>query len=171
MKRRKAASLKKKKKIKPSPSMKKKQKKAVKSQKVSIPARGSKKTQSKATASRSADPAKWAVIQKKLVERRKEILSQVEHLEKDLLEEAQEQQNTPGDLADHGSGELSQHLSVALMENDRQELERIETALRRIQEGTYGQCIACGKPIPMVRLRAIPWASLCLSCQAQNESR
>lgn len=105
------------------------------------------------------------------MERRKEILNQVEHLEKDLLEEAQEQQHTPGDLADQGSGELSQHLSVALMENDRQELERIETALQRIKAGTYGLCTVCGKPIPMARLRAIPWASLCLSCQTQNESR
>ena len=104
-----------------------------------------------------------------LQHRRNEITGQVNHLEQDLREEIADNQNIPGDMADHGSGELSQHLSVTLMENDRIELERIERAIGRIEEGSYGACEVCSKTIPMPRLKAIPWATKCISCQSRFE--
>ena len=104
-----------------------------------------------------------------LQHRRNEITGQVNHLEQDLREEIADNQNMPGDMADHGSGELNQHLSVTLMENDRIELERIEKAISRIESGAYGQCEVCQKPIPMARLKAIPWATRCISCQSRME--
>ena len=106
---------------------------------------------------------------KKLQTRRDEITGQVNHLEMDLKEEIADNQNIPGDVADHGSGELSQHLSVTLMENDRIELERIERAISRIEEKSYGECEICGKIIPMMRLKAIPWATRCIRCQSRME--
>jgi len=102
--------------------------------------------------------------------RRNEITGQVNHLEQDLREEIADNQNMPGDMADHGSGELSQHLSVTLMENDRIELERIEKAIGRIEQGVYGQCEICVKAIPMARLKALPWATRCINCQSRFES-
>ena len=105
----------------------------------------------------------------KLRYRRNEITGQVNHLEQDLREEIADNQNIPGDMADHGSGELSQHLSVTLMENDRIELERIEKAISRIESGAYGQCEVCQKSIPMARLKAIPWATRCINCQSRLE--
>ena len=105
----------------------------------------------------------------KLQTRRNEITGQVNHLEQDLREEIADNQNMPGDMADHGSGELNQHLSVTLMENDRVELERIERAIGRIEQGIYGQCEVCEKSIPMPRLKAIPWATKCISCQSRFE--
>jgi len=104
-----------------------------------------------------------------LRKRRHEITGQVSHLEADLRDDMIDNQNTPGDSADHGSGELNQHLSVTLMENDRIELERIERAISRIETGTYGQCETCEKNIPMPRLKAIPWATRCISCQSRAE--
>lgn len=104
-----------------------------------------------------------------LQRRRNEIMGQVNHLEQDLRDEMIDNQNTPGDSADHGSGELSQHLSVTLMENDRIELERIERAISRIETGQYGQCETCEKSIPMPRLKAIPWATRCITCQSRAE--
>ncbi len=106
---------------------------------------------------------------KKLQERRNEITGQVNHLEMDLREEIADNQNMPGDMADHGSGELNQHLSVTLMENDRIELERIEKAIHHMQEGIYGKCEVCEKVIPMPRLKAIPWATRCINCQSRFE--
>jgi len=111
----------------------------------------------------------FAPLLDKLRTRRNEITGQVNHLEKDLREEIADSQDTPGDMADHGSGELSQHLSVTLMENDRVELERIEKAISRIEQGVYGQCEVCEKSIPMTRLRAIPWATRCITCQIRQE--
>lgn len=114
------------------------------------------------------DPAFQPLLEK-LQHRRNEITGQVNHLEQDLREEIADNQNMPGDMADHGSGELSQHLSVTLMENDRIELERIERAIIRIESGIYGSCEVCEKAIPMTRLKAIPWATKCISCQARFE--
>jgi RNA polymerase-binding transcription factor len=114
------------------------------------------------------DPAFQPLLEK-LRRRRNEITGQVNHLEQDLKEEIADNQNMPGDMADHGSGELSQHLSVTLMENDRIELERIEKAISRIEGGNYGQCEVCEKPIPMARLKAIPWATRCINCQSRFE--
>ena len=114
------------------------------------------------------DPAFQPLLEK-LQNRRNEITGQVNHLEQDLREEIADNQNMPGDMADHGSGELSQHLSVTLMENDRVELERIERAIGRIEQGIYGQCEVCEKAIPMARLKAIPWATKCISCQSRFE--
>ena len=115
------------------------------------------------------DPA-FQPLLRKLQDRRSEITGQVNHLEQDLREEIADNQNVPGDMADHGSGELNQHLSVTLMENDRIELERIEKAITRIEAGSYGQCEVCGKVIPMTRLKAIPWATRCINCQSKAES-
>jgi RNA polymerase-binding protein DksA len=114
------------------------------------------------------DPA-FQPLLSKLQHRRNEITGQVNHLEQDLREEIADNQNMPGDMADHGSGELNQHLSVTLMENDRIELERIEKAISRIEAGSYGQCEVCEKSIPMARLKAIPWATRCISCQSRME--
>ncbi len=114
------------------------------------------------------DPAYVPMLQN-LQKRRNEITGQVNHLEQDLREEIADNQNMPGDMADHGSGELNQHLSVTLMENDRIELERIEKAIARIENGAYGKCETCQKPIPMPRLKALPWATRCISCQSRLE--
>ena len=114
------------------------------------------------------DPAFQPMLEK-LRHRRNEMTGQVNHLEQDLREEIADNQNIPGDMADHGSGELNQHLSVTLMENDRIELERIEKAIARIESGIYGQCEVCGKSIPITRLKAIPWATRCINCQSRAE--
>jgi len=106
---------------------------------------------------------------KKLLDRRSEILGQVDHLEKELRDDMSESQSTPGDIADHGSGEINQHLSVTLMENDRLELELIERALSRFELMKYGQCENCEKTISLERLKAIPWATRCITCQSRSE--
>jgi DnaK suppressor protein len=45
----------------------------------------------------------------------------------------------------------------------------IETALARLADGTYGVCLECGRPIEAKRLRALPWAELCHSCQTAGD--
>ena len=50
-------------------------------------------------------------------------------------------------------------------------LAEIDAALKRIEEGTYGICTNCGKEIPVDRLEALPWATLCIDCQRGLEGR
>jgi RNA polymerase-binding transcription factor DksA len=51
----------------------------------------------------------------------------------------------------------------------RRELADIDDALRRIEEGRYGRCEACGGPMGLQRIRAIPEARFCLSCSGRRE--
>jgi len=57
---------------------------------------------------------------------------------------------------------------LALENRIREESARIERALRKFEEGTYGLCDNCGQPIDPARLEALPQASLCLNCKAQQ---
>jgi DnaK suppressor protein len=49
-----------------------------------------------------------------------------------------------------------------------QHLVMVEAAMRRIEAGTFGDCVSCGKPIAPERLEAIPWANDCIDCHAKN---
>ncbi|GHO82540.1 TraR/DksA family transcriptional regulator [Dictyobacter formicarum] len=53
-----------------------------------------------------------------------------------------------------------QQLEISISANDEALLAQINAALKRIEDGTYGFCVVCGKPISEERLRAIPWATL-----------
>jgi RNA polymerase-binding transcription factor DksA len=49
-------------------------------------------------------------------------------------------------------------------------LQAIREAIDRIDQGTYGQCAACGQPIPQARLRAMPYALRCIDCEEKQRS-
>ena len=63
--------------------------------------------------------------------------------------------------------ELSQRLSSAEHLNDL--LTKVNHALTKLEEGTYGLCDSCGRSIDPARLEALPYADLCLDCKAQKE--
>lgn len=55
---------------------------------------------------------------------------------------------------------------VAIGDATDEEIQEIRTALRRIDDGTYGSCTQCHKPISKARLTALPWATSCIKCAA-----
>jgi DnaK suppressor protein len=70
----------------------------------------------------------------------------------------------PIHMADIGTDNFEQEFTLHLMQSEEGTLERIEIALERIEEGTYGECEACGVRIPKARLNAIPYATNCVKC-------
>ena len=74
-------------------------------------------------------------------------------------------------LADTATETYDRELDYTLEENSEHVLSEIDAALRRIEDGTYGQCTNCGKQIPEERLEALPYATLCIDCQRQREGR
>jgi RNA polymerase-binding protein DksA len=74
-------------------------------------------------------------------------------------------------LADTATETYDRELDYTLEENSEHVLGDIEAALKRIGDGTYGQCSNCGKQIPEERLEARPWATLCIDCQRHREGR
>jgi RNA polymerase-binding protein DksA len=72
-------------------------------------------------------------------------------------------------LADTATATLDREIDYTLQENSARMLASIDTALQRIDEGTYGTCTSCGREIAPERLEAYPWASLCIDCKRQAE--
>src|SRR5687768_15057958 len=64
--------------------------------------------------------------------------------------------SVPIHLADLGTDAYEQEFTIGRIENEEELLESIETALKRIEAGTYGVCVECGTKIPKARLNAIP---------------
>ena len=75
----------------------------------------------------------------------------------------------PIHMADLGTDNFEQEFTLSLMESDADILDKIEAALERVEDGTYGQCEECGAKIPKTRLNAIPYATMCVKCASEHE--
>jgi DnaK suppressor protein len=75
----------------------------------------------------------------------------------------------PIHMADLGTDNFEQEFTLSLMESDSGTLDRIESALERVEDGTYGTCEECGGKIPKTRLNAIPYATMCVKCASEYE--
>lgn len=73
------------------------------------------------------------------------------------------------DLEELAAMDVDRDLLLALSETDREHVAEIEEALRRMDEGTYGICEYTGEPMPLERLRQVPWARYCAEHQKQYE--
>ncbi len=76
---------------------------------------------------------------------------------------------SPGDVIDAAYDSAQDEISSQLAEVESRELASIENALGRMKDGTYGQCEVCGGRIPMARLDALPYATMCIGCQRDLE--
>jgi DnaK suppressor protein len=74
-------------------------------------------------------------------------------------------QQTSGDYGDMSQQSEQEWLFLSQNKANAKELELIQKALRRIQDGSYGICCGCAQAISPRRLRAIPWAECCIECQ------
>ena len=73
------------------------------------------------------------------------------------------------DKQEESLSEMLTEINLAMMSQHQHELKNLERALRRMDDGEYGLCIDCDKPILLARLQAYPTAVRCISCQAEHE--
>ena len=73
------------------------------------------------------------------------------------------------DIADRAAQSYNKEFLFHQSNNERQLLQMVESALNRIHEGTFGQCISCGEEINAKRLDAVPWTRHCIECQEKLE--
>ena len=85
-----------------------------------------------------------------------------------LAEEEITLENTE-DEGDHATISHNKELLYNLHESDFQRLKSIQEALKRMDRGEFGECIRCGEEINEKRLAAVPWATMCITCQEQTE--
>ncbi len=74
-----------------------------------------------------------------------------------------------GDMVDAALDSVQDEISSQLAEVESRELNRIENALEKMRQGEYGLCENCGTNIPLARLNALPYATLCIKCQREAE--
>jgi DnaK suppressor protein len=74
-----------------------------------------------------------------------------------------------GELADVALDSAHEEVTSHMAEAESRELSKIEDAIKRINDGSYGACEGCSKPIPLARLQALPYATLCIKCQVKLE--
>jgi DnaK suppressor protein len=112
------------------------------------------------------DKKKLEFFKKRLEERQQQLRRTVMRTEQDGrdadLDSAQ-------DVADRAASSYNKEFLFHQSNSERQLLQMVEGALSRVREGTYGECISCGREINAKRLEAVPWTRHCIECQEKLE--
>lgn len=112
------------------------------------------------------DKKRLDTFKKRLEERQQQLRRTVSRTEQDgrSIDEMSAQ-----DIADRAASSYNKEFLFHQSNNERQLLQMVEGALNRIREGSFGQCISCGKEINPKRLEAVPWTRHCIECQERLE--
>lgn len=120
-----------------------------------------------APAKPNLDPEWVASMRDALAGQRQRLLSVVQNTQAALAEKS----GDLPDVSDRASEGFEDELAVGLIAIEAAQLEDIEAAIRRIDEGKYGVCVDCERAIPRKRLEVLPFARRCLACEGQAERR
>jgi DnaK suppressor protein len=115
------------------------------------------------------DPARF---RDELLAERRRVLDAIEYLHKEnpgSLEDETAEMPIDNHLAETATATLDREIDYTLEENSEHVLAAIDSALTRIEEGSFGNCVSCGKEIGEDRLAAIPWATQCIDCKRKEE--
>ena len=111
-----------------------------------------------------------------LLKKKLELLKGIEHIANDALRTSQ--RDAAGDLsayslhmADMATDNYDREFSLGLADNEQKILNRINAAMEKIESSTFGLCELCNKKIAKVRLKAVPYAELCVPCQQKQEKK
>mgnify|MGYP003788218195 FL=1 len=108
-----------------------------------------------------------AYFRSKLISWKGEILREA----RETLEILQQENSNLPDLADRASSETDRAIELRARDRQRKLISKIDSALQRINEGTYGYCEETGEPISLKRLDARPIATLSIEAQERHERR
>ena len=112
-------------------------------------------------------------IKAQLTSERADLVKQQEELEEDSFDGTQSdltgEVGLDEDFADAGTATFDRERDLSIRNNIRDLIDQIDRAVRRIDEGVYGTCERCGRPIDAARVKALPHASLCLDCKRREE--
>ncbi len=114
---------------------------------------------------------RYAELKSILEERRREIMGQVQGKIRDVRTEGANNPNVGVlDAAESSEADIQDDIEFALIQMKAETLHKIEEALRRLEEGSFGYCYECGDEISERRLRALPFAVRCKDCEEARET-
>jgi len=112
---------------------------------------------------------RYTELQRILEERRREILSEVKGKMRDVRSVGAGEGQGVLDAAETSEADIQDDIEFALIQMKSETLHKIEEALARLDERTYGNCFECGDEISERRLRALPFAVRCKTCEEARE--
>ena len=114
---------------------------------------------------------RYSELRSILEERRREIMDQVQGKIRDVRSEGANGPNLGVlDAAETSESDIQDEIEFALIQMKSETLNKIEEALHRLEEGTFGYCFECGEEISERRLRALPFAVRCKDCEEAREN-
>lgn len=116
----------------------------------------------------------FAQFKKLLLTLRGKLVGKVDSMQGEALKKSRQDasgdlSNVPIHMADIGTDNYERDLMIELIENGEEGLRNIDTALEKMDDGSYGVCEICSKKINKDRLKAVPYAKLCIDCQREEE--
>ena len=114
----------------------------------------------------SMDKKRLEQFKKKLEDRQQDLRRMVSSRQQDGRNQGED---IAQDIADKAASSYNKEFLFTQSTNERQMLGMVDSALARIREGTFGECISCGNEINAKRLEAVPWTRYCIECQEKLE--
>ena len=109
------------------------------------------------------------ILRARLESERKRLIEELEQLKSSVRPAEERREGSPfGKREEEATETYELEKRLALEKRISDQLAGVEHALRKFEEGTYGSCDSCGQPIDPARLEALPQASLCLNCKANQ---
>jgi DnaK suppressor protein len=114
--------------------------------------------------------------EKLLLAKKKELLESMGDMMKDrvgttIKESTGDLSSYSYHMADQGTDAMERELAFMFASKTGRLIYHVDEALRRVQDGTYGKCIICDRPISKARLEAVPHARLCIECKSAEEDK
>jgi len=116
----------------------------------------------------------FAQFKKILLALRAKLVGKVDYMQEEALKKSRQDasgdlSNVPIHMADVGTDNYERELMIELIQSGEASVRSIDDALEKIEEGTFGICESCEKKINKERLKAVPYARLCVNCQRKEE--
>lgn len=111
-------------------------------------------------------------LRERLLAERERVCREIAELDADLsksLEDSSGESPYDQHMAETAAATLDREIDLTLQENAQVALAQIDRALHKLEEGSYGRCDKCGKPIGEGRLEVAPFATLCVDCKRLEE--
>ena|ERR1700722_8181506 len=112
------------------------------------------------------DPNKLKTFKRRLEARQRELRNVISRTQAEVRST---DEDTAKDIVDRANSSYTKEFLFSQSNNNHQLLQKVDTALARLSQGSFGDCIHCGKEINAKRLEAVPWTRHCVRCQEKIE--
>jgi RNA polymerase-binding transcription factor DksA len=112
-------------------------------------------------------------VRERLLRERQGVLGEVERLRSELgvsIEDEIDEHGVESHLGDAATETFERERDVAVLDNAQDLLRQYDEALQRVDAGTYGRCVVCGRPIEPERLEALPYVAYCIEDARKREA-